>query len=190
VSKYDHFNLLGPIYDLIFGKKKDGRIVDLAGLKQEQHLLDIGGGTGRVAVLFSEISRNVFLADPAWRMLAEAQKKGITPINTESERLPFCDALFDRIIMVDALHHVRDQEQTIQEMVRMIKPGGRIVIEEPNIHHVFVKLIAIGEKILLMRSHFLSLEKIMALCLSAGDVVVEKVHGKGIVWIIMTKMDQ
>ncbi|MCK4801532.1 MAG: hypothetical protein KAS84_06045, partial [Anaerolineales bacterium] len=38
---------------------------------------------------------------------------------------------------------------------RVLKPGGRIIIEEPNIQHWGVKLVALGEKIALMRSHFL-----------------------------------
>ena len=58
--------------------------------------------------------------------------------------------------MVDALHHVIHQGQTAREMYRVLKPGGRIVIEEPDIRKFGVKLIAVAEKLLLMRSHFLS----------------------------------
>ena len=58
--------------------------------------------------------------------------------------------------MVDALHHVINHGQTAREMYRVLKPGGRIVIEEPDIRSFYVKLIAVAEKLLLMRSHFLS----------------------------------
>ncbi len=65
--------------------------------------------------------------------------------------------------MVDALHHVFNQRQTLAELWRVLAPGGRIVIIEPDIHKFAVKLIAVAEKILLMRSHFLPGEKIAAL---------------------------
>ena len=65
--------------------------------------------------------------------------------------------------MIDALHHVCDQQQTANELWRVLKPGGRIIIEEPDIHHWAVKLVALGEKLALMRSHFLDSEGIIAL---------------------------
>jgi demethylmenaquinone methyltransferase/2-methoxy-6-polyprenyl-1,4-benzoquinol methylase len=58
--------------------------------------------------------------------------------------------------MMDALHHVRDQHLTASELWRVLTPGGRIVIVEPDIRKPMVKIIALGEKLLLMRSHFLS----------------------------------
>ncbi len=56
--------------------------------------------------------------------------------------------------MMDALHHMSFQKQAIGELWRVLKPGGRIVIIEPDIRRFVVKLIAIGEKIILMESHF------------------------------------
>jgi demethylmenaquinone methyltransferase/2-methoxy-6-polyprenyl-1,4-benzoquinol methylase len=72
----------------------------------------------------------------------------------ESEELPFADATFDRILVIDAFHHLRDQKLAAREMVRVLAPGGRLVIQEPDIAHLGVKLVALGEKMLLMRSHF------------------------------------
>jgi demethylmenaquinone methyltransferase/2-methoxy-6-polyprenyl-1,4-benzoquinol methylase len=45
-------------------------------------------------------------------------------------------------------------------MARVLKTGGRMVIEEPNINHFRVKLIALAEKIALMQSHFMYPEEI------------------------------
>jgi ubiquinone/menaquinone biosynthesis C-methylase UbiE len=67
------------------------------------------------------------------------------------------------VVMVDALHHVSNQCLTVNELWRVLAPGGRIVIIEPDIDKPVTKLIALIEKILMMRSHFLSGEKIRAL---------------------------
>lgn len=102
-------------------------------------------------------AKRVVVADLSFRMLAEANKKdGVQAVCSATESLPFLHGAFERIIMVDALHHVIHQRETIREMWRLLAPGGRIVIEEPDIRSFGVKLIAVGEKLLLMRSHFLS----------------------------------
>lgn len=65
--------------------------------------------------------------------------------------------------MIDALHHVCDHADTAREMWRVLKPGGRIIIEEPDIREFSVKLVAIAEKLAMMRSHFISPAEIAAL---------------------------
>jgi len=46
------------------------------------------------------------------------------------------DHSFDRVLMVDALHHVVNQAETICELYRVLKPGGRLVIEEPDLRNL------------------------------------------------------
>ena len=106
----------------------------------------------------------VIVADLSCKMLAEASRKeGLHPVCSPTETLPFPENSFQCIIMVDALHHVIDHQRTINELWRLLAPGGTIVIEEPDVRTIPVILIAIAEKLALMRSHFLSPPRIAAL---------------------------
>jgi ubiquinone/menaquinone biosynthesis C-methylase UbiE len=158
----DHFGLLAPYYDRIFKPKNKDDWQTLLQLPSEGALLDLGGGTGRVSQhLCDQVLKSV-LVDPSADMLSQASKKVcLDRARAAAESLPFHDDAFEHIIMVDALHHVENQSQTLMEMWRVLKPGGRILIEEPDIRQFSIKLLALAEKLLLMRSHFLSPEEIM-----------------------------
>lgn len=190
MRKFDHFNLISPIYDLIFHGNRTSKIFELIEANQRHTLLDVGGGTGRISSLFSEITPNVIIADSALSMLKEAKKKGLHSINAVSEKLPLNNNAFDRIVIIDALHHVVDQKQTIKEMWRLLKPGGRIIIEEPDFNHWTVKLLALLEKLLLMRSHFLEPEMIADLFYSVSGDKKFKVRYKRTAWIIIDKDEE
>jgi len=184
---FDHFNLLAPIYENVIQPKPPKRLSELLDLSLELNLLDIGGGTGRISQFFSDSAKLVVVADTSYKMLQRTlDKKGLTAINAGSELLPFQNGSFDRILMVDALHHVFDQTITARELWRALKPGGKIIIEEPDIDKFAVKLIALAEKIALMRSHFLSGEQIQELFVHlTGDTkIVKEDH---YVWIIIKK---
>lgn len=187
MGKFDHFDLISPLYDLIFGRRIDHEIVAFASVQDDQLLLDVGGGTGRVSVLFKGRVKNIFIIDSSINMLREAQNKGINTFNANSEDLPFPDETFERIIIVDAFHHVKNQKETLREMWRVLAKGGKIIIEEPDINNFVVKLIALGEKIMLMRSHFISPREI-ALMSNFGDIAnIEITTQKGIAWIVISK---
>jgi ubiquinone/menaquinone biosynthesis C-methylase UbiE len=187
VSNLNHFNLISPIYDRIFGRRENQEIVELAEVRKDHVLLDVGGGTGRVAALFQTITNKVMIADTAEKMLLEAQEKRIAVVNSQSEFLPFNNGSFDRIIMVDALHHVENQGKTLSEMWRLLALGGKLIIEEPDINNIFVKLIALVEKLLLMRSHFISPKMIADMIHFDKTADVEILRKKGIAWIIVTR---
>ena len=172
---FDHFGFLAPFYEKFIQPKEPEFLKVLLNLPTEGALLDAGGGTGRVAQFMRGKANQVIVADLSCKMLAEAaEKSGIEAICAPSEALPFRDGAFSRIIMVDALHHVIDQQETINELWRMLAPGGILVIEEPDIRAFGVKLIALGEKLLLMRSHFLSPKQIADLFISRdAQVTIE-----------------
>ena len=160
----DHFSLIAPYYDRFIQAGEPEKLISLLSLPSGGRLLDIGGGTGRVSAAIRGRVAQIYVLDASFRMLIQAsQKQGLSPVCSESERLPFTDCSFERIIIVDALHHVANQSKTAKDMWRVLKPGGLIVIEEPNLNMPGVKIIALAEKLLLMRSHLLTPENISRL---------------------------
>lgn len=190
MSKFDHFSIIGPIYDHIFGRHVNHEIVALAQLNAGDRVLDVGGGTGRVSILFAPKVKAVVVSDSAIGMVKQAKERGLCTVVSHAEKLPYAAGQFDRVIMVDAFHHVADQQTTLDEMWRMTAPGGKIIIEEPDIENFYVKLIAIGEKLLLMRSHFVRPVKIaeMGTRNRSAEVAIERKNGNA--WIIITKMSE
>lgn len=161
---FDHFDFLAPLYETFIQPKDPQVLWRLADLPTEGVLLDAGGGTGRMAQFMVGQAERVVVADLSRKMLSEARRKdGLLTVCSHTERLPFGEGAFARIIMVDALHHVCNQQETIEELWRALRPGGRLVIEEPDVRSFAVKLIALAEKLALMRSHFLSPQQIKEL---------------------------
>ena len=157
----DHFGLLAPFYDRVIQTKEPQRMIAYARLPVQGPLLDAGGGTGRIAHALKGYATPLVVADLSVEMLVQAQKKdSLRTVCSHSEKLPFADESFERVIMVDAMHHVIDHQETADELWRVLKPGGQIVVEEPDIKLWSVKMIALAEKLALMRSHFLSAERI------------------------------
>ena len=63
---------------------------------------------------------------------AEARKKSADILNAAGEFVPLSSSTFDLILSHEVLEHVQDDRLTICEMVRLLKPGGRIVLFVPN----------------------------------------------------------
>lgn len=183
----DHFTLIAPYYDRVMKPPDPERMRKLAGLPTDGRLLDLGGGTGLISYPLRNWVGEVVVADSSFGMLAQARlKSGLKTVCSYAEQLSFPSASFERLIMVDALHHVRDYRATIEEMWRVVKPGGRIVIEEPDIHMWPTKLMAVMEKLILMRSHFVSPQAIKETFNDAQASV--RIESEGSTsWIIIDK---
>ncbi len=183
MSAFDHFAVIAPLYARVTYSKRD-IMREVASLPIRGNLLDVGGGTGRVASAIRDLVDEIIVADVSLGMLKEAPLSALKPVCGGSESLPFADNSFERVIMVDALHHVLDHAHSAREMFRVLKPGGVLVIEEPDIRTFGVKLIAIAEKLLLMRSHFLVPDAILKL-FPDGEKQIKAVDGTA--WVIIKK---
>lgn len=105
-----------------------------AGLKEGMKLLDVGAGTGVISLIGQEIVGEnglVVALDPSKGMLSEAKKAGV--INTSlglGEKLPYPDNTFDFLSMGYALRHVANLDDTFAEYLRVLKPGGKVLLLE------------------------------------------------------------
>ena len=183
----DHFDLIASIYDRLIGPPDTGHLRRLLRLPAEGWLLDGGGGTGRVSSHLSSMVDHAVVSDLSRRMLQKALEKRINPVCAHVERLPFGDGCFDRILVVDALHHFCDQQEAIADLLRVLRPGGRLVIEEPDFNHKGVKVLALIEKLLLMRSHFYAPEKIREMIAGCGYPAAIEKDGRYTAWVVVDK---
>jgi len=167
----NHWDLVARLYDYVIHPPDPEKLLRLLQPSSGQRILDIGGGTGRISQLLGH-DLDVIVCDPSSAMLGQAQNKGIRACVGMAERLPFADHSFPRIIVVDALHHFLDANLAADELLRVLRSGGRLVIEEPDIREFRVKLVALAERLALMRSRMLSLPDMVSLFKAHGAIVL------------------
>ena len=86
--------------------------------------LEVGVGTGRFA---APLGVEVGL-DPARPMLVHAKERNIDVFEGVAEALPFADGAFDYVLMVVVLSFLDDAKAALDEIRRVLKPGGALVI--------------------------------------------------------------
>ena len=183
----DHFDLIARVYDRLIGPPNIRRLQQLLQMPTTGWLLDGGGGTGRVASHLIAPAGRIVISDSSHHMLKKALEKQLCPVRTHVEHLPFGDGCFDRILVVDALPHFCDQQAAIGELLRVLRRDGRLVIEEPDFNHKGVKVLALIEKLLLMRSHFYTPQEIRAMIESYGCSAAIEHDGRYTAWIVADK---
>jgi ubiquinone/menaquinone biosynthesis C-methylase UbiE len=100
--------------------------LDVAGARQ---ILDAGTGSGVAARAAREAAPGAFIAgvDPAIEMLKAARTHDLTNLAVAAlPVLPFANATFDRVMASFVLSHLRSYEESLAEMVRVLRPAGRL----------------------------------------------------------------
>jgi demethylmenaquinone methyltransferase/2-methoxy-6-polyprenyl-1,4-benzoquinol methylase len=184
----NHFDWVAPYYERVFGAQRADSLLSHLALEPGHSLLDIGGGTGQIAEQLAGFVGRTCVLEPSSGMLAQGRRKRLCLVQGVAERLPFPSGSVDRILMVDAFHHLLDQAQTVRELRRVLSPGGRLVIQEPDIRHWAVKLVALAEKMLLMRSRFYTAPGIQAMFDRVAGCAARIEQQGHTVWVIVDKV--
>ncbi len=115
--------------------------IEKSGVRAGFQVLDLAGGTGDLAALFSPIvgeTGNVVLADINDSMLKVGRDRlidrglinNIQFAQVNAESLPFEDNQFDCITIAFGLRNVTDKQKALESMYRVLKPGGRLLVLE------------------------------------------------------------
>ena len=116
------------------GKQYRQQALKRTGLSEGHTILDVACGPGTVSMCAQQIvgkTGKVVALDPSHGMITEAKKQGITSVlQSKAEDLPFSNSRFDFISMGYALRHVSDLTLTFKEYLRVLKPGGRLLLLE------------------------------------------------------------
>lgn len=137
-------------------------IVRLLEISDNDRILEVGTGTGiHAEYVLNQTSVEYFGVDISPQMLSESQRKlssyenRVKLIGTDALALPFKDSVFDGVFCSGSLHHMPSPLETLNEMLRVLKPGKNIVIMEPNYYFptnfIASKFISAEKNITLMR---------------------------------------
>ena len=140
------FDSVAPKYDVMNDLMSMGLhrawkayTVLVANVKEGQHVLDIAGGTGDLAMAFAPkvgSSGQVVHTDINEAMLREGRNRlldagvSLPTLVCDAERLPFADDSFDLLTVAFGLRNMTHKDVALLEMNRVLKPGGKLMVLE------------------------------------------------------------
>ncbi len=131
-------------YDLAAGEydKKEkylnsfeqNKLLPLLGEIKDKNILDVGAGTGRIAVALQKAGAQVTASDVSDEMLKilKNKNKNISTVVGDAESLIFPDNTFDLVIATFLIVHLKDPRAFFDEAYRVLKNGGKLVVTNIN----------------------------------------------------------
>ncbi|ASQ96199.1 MULTISPECIES: demethylmenaquinone methyltransferase [Streptomyces] len=128
-AKYDLTNDVLSLGQARLWRKAVARAVDA---RAGERVLDLAAGTGTSSLPFQAAGAYVVPCDFSLGMLREGKKRHPRlPLTAgDATRLPFADGVFDAVTISFGLRNIQDTQGALREMLRVTRPGGRVVICE------------------------------------------------------------
>ncbi|MDM8529576.1 class I SAM-dependent methyltransferase [Anaerolineales bacterium HSG25] len=115
-------------------RRRVNAILEFIAAKPLDKVLEVGCGASNVLAQIP--AQTLYGVDLSTYLLKKSQnrlqKRDARLLQTNAEKLPFCDQKFDKLICTEVLEHVTDPRQVIGEMARMAHKESTIVISVPN----------------------------------------------------------
>lgn len=126
------FDLVAPFWDRLAGRWALGHVTGALELEPGLTVLDLAGGTGRLARHLAARGSRVIVLDLSRPMARRAARRGLPAAQARAESLPLPGGRLDRVVVVDAFHHMAHLEDAAREIARVLAPGGLAVLFEPD----------------------------------------------------------
>jgi ubiquinone/menaquinone biosynthesis C-methylase UbiE len=124
----------------VLKQRKLEQIARSLGPTEGLRCLDLGSDNGVISLLLRQRGGRWASADLTEEAVASIRGLvGEDVQRTDGNRLPFPDAEFDRVVVVDMLEHVADEAAFVSELARVTKPGGRTVVNTPHLKKTLLR---------------------------------------------------
>tara|TARA_B100000674_G_C37705120_1_gene852444 strand:+ start:149 stop:853 length:705 start_codon:yes stop_codon:yes gene_type:complete len=137
-SVYKKYDLMNDIISFGIHRIWKEKFIEWMNPQTDTNLIDVASGTGDIASLFSKKIKktgNIVCIEPNYEMLNQGKFKlrdfkNIKWINSQAEKIPLSDNLFDYYSISFGIRNVSNINQTLKEAKRVLKPGGRFMCLE------------------------------------------------------------
>jgi SAM-dependent methyltransferase len=127
------YNAVSNIYDFSRAAAREtvAELSKILRLTETSRLLDLGCGTGNFTAALGQYAASVTGIDISEGMLRRARAKfpNLNFVHGDVTNLPFDPDTFDGAFTVQVLHHIKEKERFLKEVYRVLRPGGRFVID-------------------------------------------------------------
>ncbi len=134
----------------LFGKsvlkqRKLRELVESLGPSEGLRCLDLGSDNGVISLLLRQRGGSWASADLTEEAVASIRGLvGSDVHKLDGRTLPFAAAEFDRVVVVDMLEHVPDEAAFARALGRVLKPGGRLIVNTPHLKHTLLRRLRHG----------------------------------------------
>ena len=122
-----------PLTQGFFYREKMRAIHRISPEEKLENILEVGGGrSGLTAMLYPNAKITNLDFNPEYAEVACNQTENVTFVCGDATNLPFPNESFDAITMFDVLEHIPDHQKAAAEALRVLRPGGYIMVSTPN----------------------------------------------------------
>lgn len=155
-----YFDRFASVYDFLMPAANASDIAPglTVAKRPVERILDVGGGTGRVARALSQsdVGTPPVVVDASEGMLHKARSHNLPVLRADVSTLPLPDTSVDAVLIVDALHHFPDGHDAISEVARILRPGGVLVVRDFDPNTVRGRMLVAAEHTIGFESVFFS----------------------------------
>ena len=153
-------------------------------LNGSEVIVDMGGGTGQLGEYLMDSCNLIYILDESDKMLSKVKvNEKIIPVQGEALSTGFESKSIDVVILSDVFHHIENQGKLLEEIGRILKRDGKLLIMDFEKKHFRTKLLILFEYLLFGKLYFKTKDEIIDIL--TEKFKIDKIIDKGYYFIIV-----